>query len=301
MKRSLFHLAALLALAALPLTSLPLTAQAQSAEDDAAMAGAMAALMGTAEIEPLTAEQEARLPLARRVVERIMPPGVLGEALGGMFDGMLGPLLEGAANPQPAEVVAELLGMQGTDLDLSEAEAARAAQLLDPAWQERRRREVEAAPALLGAMMGAMEAPLRDAMTELYAIHFSQGELADIDAFFATPSGAAYARQSYAMTSDPRLSAAMISQMPLLFSSAQSIEQQLAEMTADLGPKRTFADLSANERKALADMLGWTVEELQWQMDFNASSDALTEGAEAAADAAAEAAYEAGSEAGKAY
>lgn len=297
MKHTMLRLAAPLALAFVPATA---AAQDTWGEDGAASEHAMAALVGALEVEPLTAEQAARLPLARRLVERVMPPGALGEVMGGVFGGIMGPIAD-ADLPHPSMVVIEQLGLYGEDLGLTDEQAARAATMLDPAWQQRRRREAEAVPAIMAAMMSTMEQPLREVMSELYAVHFSDSELADIDAFFATPSGATYARQSYAMTSDPRLMAAMMSQMPQMFSSAQTIEQQLAEATADLAPKRTFADLSPDERKALADMLGFSVEELEAQMDYAANPDAYydgsaqeaVDGAEAAAAAAVAAAAKA--------
>ena len=63
-------------------------------------------------------------------------------------------------------------------------------------------------------MLAALEPTMRTAMAELYAVHFTDAELADIAAFFATTSGATYARQSYALASDPRLLSAVFSEMP---------------------------------------------------------------------------------------
>jgi Uncharacterized protein conserved in bacteria (DUF2059) len=274
----------------------PATGLAQEADDVAASSAAMEQAMGAFAqafvVEPLTAEQQARLPLAQSVVERIMPPGTLGEMMGSMFDGILGPMGE-VMRPHAADVVAQQLGLQGQDLGLDDEQAASAAALFDPAWEERQRREAEAVPLAMGSLMTAMEPTMRTAMAELYAVHFTDAELADIAAFFATTSGATYARQSYTLASDPRLLSAVFSEMPTFVGGMMAMQQQLADATADLPPVRSFADLSSNERKRLADLLGMTVEDLEYSTQWGAGSEAAAAAVEAAA-AAVEAA-------GKAY
>lgn len=282
----LWKLAAPLALVVSPAAAAAQDA-ADTTADTAAMEQALSAIAGTFAVEPLTPEQESRLPLARSVVERIMPPGTLGEMMGSMFDNMLGPL-EALSQPRPIAVVAEQLGYPEAELPLDDEQAAIAAAIFDPAWDERRQRQAEALPLAMGNLMNVMEPAMRRAMTELYAVHFSDGELADIAAFFATTSGATYARQSYALASDPRLLTAVFSEMPAFMGGMMTMQQQLEEATADLPPARTLAELTPNERKRLADMLGMTVEDLEYSMQWGA-------------DAAAAAAVDAAAAAGKGY
>lgn len=217
--------------------------------------------------EPLTAEQEARLPAAEVLVSAIIPPGSLQEVMGSMFDTFLDPLAS-AIEPDAAAVVAERIDFAGIELDLTPEQAETAATLLDPAWRTRKQREAEALPAMTGRMMGAIEPAMRTALAELYAIHFTDGEMADISAFFATPSGASYARKSLTMTSDPRLAATIMQQMPAMFEAMAEMETEMAALTADLPPVRTYADLSPAERKGLAQMLGMTAEDLQFALEW---------------------------------
>ncbi len=289
MKRYLLSFAAPLALGLVPTGALAQQAD-EAATGTAQMDQAMSAFAEAFIVEPLTAEQEARLPLARSVVERIMPPGTLGEMMGSMFEGVLGPL--GAmSQPGPAAIVAQQLGLAESDLTMDDQQAARAAAMFDPAWEERGRRQAEALPAVMGAVMATMEPAMRSAMSELYAVHFSDGELADIAAFFATPSGGAYARKSYSLASDPRLLAAVFTEMPALMGSMMTMQQQLDEATADLPSPRTYADLSATERKRLADMVGLNVDDLEYSTQWGAGA-----AAEAAAGAMAAAGAYAGDE-----
>ena len=108
---------------------------------------------------------------------------------------------------------------------------------------------------------------MRSVMAEMYAIHFNAEELAGIDAFFATPIGASYARKSFSMTSDPRLMGAMMQSMPEMMGDMGEIEAEIAAATADLPPARGYADLSEGERARLAELLGLTAEDMEWQLN----------------------------------
>ena len=60
-------------------------------------AGMMAGLFQT---EPLTEEQNARLPAAQAVVGEMMPDGFYGEMMAGMMDKMLRPMLTMFSQPE---------------------------------------------------------------------------------------------------------------------------------------------------------------------------------------------------------
>ncbi len=294
MKDYLLGFAAPLALVLAPSAGLAQDAEADRA---AGMEQAVAAMSAAFTVEPLTPEQEARLPQAQALVARIMPQGVMSQMMGGMFEGTFSPLIE-AAPPQPGAVVLERLGLQAEAFGLSEEQIAAAAQMLDPAWEERNRREIALLPVVMSRMTEAMEPALRQAMSDLYAVHFNAQELRDIDAFFTTPTGAAYAARSFSMMSDPRLAAATVAVMPTIFGGLEDIETQMAAATADLPSPRGFADLTSNERKTLANMLGYTVEDLQAQMEWTADPEGYYSSAQKAADAAASAAIDAAASAG---
>jgi hypothetical protein len=215
-------------------------------QDRAGDATGMAALIEATTPAPLTAEQQARLPQARALMELVLPPGSYSELIGAQ------------------DVVARRLGLIDEEMaGVSEEAAVLAAALLDPAWQEREQRQAEAMPRIMVDVMGHIEAPMREAMAELYAINFSEEELADVAAFFATPSGAAYASRSYTMASDPRLSQAMLSVLPAVMGEMEGMMAQLEAVTADLPPERQYSDLTDTQRKQLARLVGLSEEQLQ--------------------------------------
>ena len=294
------------AFAGLTLATAPFTLAAQDAEapaeevmvDDAAvgeeadpMAQAMAMLGAMFTAEPLTAEQEARLPAAQGLIAKIIPEGTMGEMIDKMMGGVLGPIM--AAAPDGATTtLAKQIGTEPYTLDLTEEQAGELASLFDPAWAERQQRELAALPIIMKEVVTLMEPGMRKAMSELYAIRFSATELAEIDAFFSTGTGGKYARESFLMASDPRIMASTMEAMPALMGSIGDIEKRMAETTADLPAKRAFGELTAAEKAKVAEMTGLTVEDIKANLAFSYEvQEAYSTDEEiAAADAAAAAA-----------
>lgn len=259
----------LAAAAATVLAAMPVAAQEPAPEDDpmAAMAAMFAA-------EPLTAEQEARLPAARLVVDRMMPPGTMGEIMQSMFGGFLDPLLQMGMEPSANEIAKEV-GLEEGALDLTEEQAREAAAILDPAWSERRQREFGAMKTGMAKAMTAMEPAMRDGMAQAYAVHFSASELADVAAFFATPSGASYARKSYTLASDPRIMGAAMQAMPGMMEGFAAMQVEMEAATADLPPRRSYGDLTAEQRQRLGKLTGLDAQALDAGM---ASAQAVRDG-----------------------
>lgn len=221
-----------------------------------------AALATLFKVEPLTGEQLARLPQAQALIAQIMPPGALDEMMGGMYDKMLGPIMAMAGAPGSAQIAREL-GIEGEELNLTEAEAGQAAAILDPVWKERSEREMRAVQGAMSKVMRVMEPSMRKGMAEAYAATFTTPELSDIAAFFATPSGASYARKSYSLASDPRIMAASMEALPIMLGQMKDLETDVKAATADLPPKRGFDDLSAAERAALSRLTGQSAAQLR--------------------------------------
>lgn len=226
-----------------------------AAQDDAEESESFAAMIRVFAPEPLTAEQEARLPVAQAIVSKIVPPGTMGEMMSSMFDGMLGPIMDMAMQPSSAEA-AKQLGLEAEEIRLDAEQSAEVVALLDPVWRERQERTMAATQAAMGKMMNAMEPAMREAMSQLYAINFDTRELADIDAFFSTVSGASYARKSFAMASDPRMTGAVMQALPEMMGSFAEVEADMAAAVADLPPARSFADLDTAQRARLAELTG---------------------------------------------
>ncbi|NVE95505.1 DUF2059 domain-containing protein [Altererythrobacter lutimaris] len=238
--------------------SAPAFAQDEAPSQDEQVLAEMMAMFQT---EPLTPEQEARLPLAGEVIDRMMPPGTLGEVMGQMFDGMLGPLMQRATEPKAADFAGQL-GLETWEIDMDEAAITEAATIVDPLRDERNERTAAVFPEIMTEMMNAMEPTMRKVMTEVYAVYFNEAQLNDINAFFATDSGSAFAKSYMTMSSDPRVIGGMMEAMPQMMGAFENMETRLADATADMPEPRGFADLSAAEQARIAELTGYSVEEL---------------------------------------
>lgn len=245
-------------------------AAAPSEADELEQAMAMLGAMFPA--EPLTAEQEARLPQAQRIIGRMIPEGTMAEMMGSMFDQMLGPIMQAGGSPATG-TVSKATGLSAFSLDLTPEQTEELASIFDPAWAERQKREMALFPDMMTKMMNAMEPGMRKAMAELYAINFNPTELNEIEAFFLTETGTNYARKSFAMSSDPRIISATMEAMPAMMGTIGSLEQAVADAAADLPSARSFADLTAAEKAKVAEMTGYSVEEIEANLGGYAAND----------------------------
>ena len=214
-------------------------------------AGMMASLFQT---EPLTEEQNARLPAAQAVVGEMMPDGFYGEMMAGMMDKMLRPML--TMFSQPEFVLGARLTVDAEAIEaLEEAEQAELTAMLDPAYQARGDAMVAVLTSRMGGMFTAMEGPMREGLSKAYAVRFDDAQLADIAAFFATPTGGEYARESMALFADPQVMQASMQALPAMMSGFGDIESAMREAMAALPAERGYGDLTEAQRERMAELL----------------------------------------------
>lgn len=244
-------------------------------QDIEAMIGLLGALF---QVDPLTPEQEARLPIAQSVAEKMLPDGAMGEMIGTLIKDVMDPFSSLAPPPANA-TISKGLGISVFELDLTEEQTAEVAALLDPAFEVRSQRELEAFPEMLSGIMGALEPSMREAMAELYAIRFEESELTELNAFFSTPLGEKFASESFKMAADPRFMIAGIEALPELMGSVSDMESVVKEATSDLPEKRAFADLPADEKARISELTGLSAEEIEMLIaDAAGAQEAYEEG-----------------------
>ncbi len=213
--------------------------------------GMMAGLFQT---EPLTEEQNARLPAAQAVVGEMMPDGFYGEMMAGMMDKMLRPML--TMFSQPEFVLGARLTVDAEAIEaLEEAEQAELTAMLDPAYEARGDAMVGVLTSRMGGMFTAMEGPMREGLSKAYAVRFDDAQLADIAAFFATPTGGEYARESMALFADPQVMQASMQALPAMMSGFGDIESAMREAMTALPAERGYDDLTEAQRKRMAELL----------------------------------------------
>lgn len=211
-------------------------------------------MAGLFQTEPLTEEQNARLPAAQAVVGEMMPDGFYGEMMAGMMDKMLRPML--TMFSQPEFVLGARLTVDAEAIEaLEEAEQAELTAMLDPAYQARGDAMVAVLTSRMGGMFTAMEGPMREGLSNAYAVRFDDAQLADIAAFFATPTGGEYARESMALFADPQVMQASMQALPAMMSGFGDIESAMREAMEALPAERGYGDLTEAQRERMAELL----------------------------------------------
>lgn len=241
----------------------PATAQdggPQAEPDFAALASAMGKMFTP---EPLTAEQETRLPQAEAVVGQLFPPGTYRK----MMDQMMGPMLDGIFGAMKQMPVADLARLGGVDeaalAGTGEATLGEVTAILDPAFEERNRIVGQVSIDMAARLMDRIEPGYRAGLARALAVRFSGDDLTELNRFFATPVGARYASESMLIYADPQVMAAMNEMMPAMFELMPAMMAEMEATTAHLPRPRSAADLDEEELGRLAQLLGTPAEELK--------------------------------------
>ena len=243
-----------------PLLAQNVESEALTQDDADALSSMMGGLFGDA--EPLTAEEEARLPVAQKVVGKLFPEGtyakMMEESMKPMMQGIMGNFAD-----QPVFVVAGLTGLSTSELsELDDAQLAQALAMLDPAAEERNAAMGEVTVGMVTDVMNQIEPAYRVGLTRAYATRFTQEELTELDGFFSTKTGGRYAAESFLIYADPQVMSAMNDMMPAMMEMMPAMMGQMAEVAERFPEGRKFSQLNANEQAQLAELLGKSSEEL---------------------------------------
>lgn len=229
--------------------------------------------------DPLTPEEEARLPAAQVLTDLILPPGTYGAKMAKSLQTTMQPLLRLATlSSVDTTFVAEQLGLpeeqwtavpRRTKLDL--------ARMLDPAFGARARAGFAALSAAMEPALATIEPSMRQAITEIHAQRFTEAQMADIAAFFATPTGSIYAEEWLGAMMDPRMTAVSMEAMPRMFTFITQAQQQMEGAMEPFGERGRYADLPDAQRDEVAALLGMTRTALEDGISAAAAAEAEAE------------------------
>lgn len=208
------------------------------------------------------APSAAQLAAARPVVEKLFPAGtyrrIMGQSMGKMMGGMLDGMMA-----MPVKDLARIGGLSEEKVrGLGPATMQQAMAILDPNFRERTTRGMQVMMAGIADLMDSFEPTVRDALTRAYARHFTAAQLAEMDRFFSTPTGTAFAAQSMAMSGDPEVIGAMRALMPEMMKKMPEMASRVQQASQALPPPRRLRDLSKDEREKLARLLGVSPKDL---------------------------------------
>ncbi len=242
---------------ALTLSSAPALGQENDPTgDELAQVAEMFGGMFTA--DELTEEQQTRLPQAEALMAVMMPEGFYAE----MMSEMMGTTLEPMMTMISGEGGANLLLGSRINADpedyagLSGAEKVEVARLLDPGFAERGRVMQEFMANIMVDVATDIEPGFRAGMAKAYAVRFDAAQLADIAAFFATPTGQLYATENMKLMADPQVMSATMEAMPQMMQRIGSLEGEMRAAMEAVPAERGVDEMSAQERARLAELLG---------------------------------------------
>lgn len=185
------------------------------------------------EASPIDAD---RLAAARPVVDKLWPLGTYRR----MMDGTLSKMMDQMLSSMYDMPASDFLG--GFDKSGEAAKAAdgksmgELAATGDPHFRERMKLTMDAMFKEMIPLFEKVEPQVRASLANIYARRFTVAQLGDMNAFFATPTGKAYAEQSMLVYTDPEMIGAMQSFAPEMLRAMPEIMKKAEAATAHLPP-----------------------------------------------------------------
>ncbi len=234
-------------LIAMAFLALPPLAHAEAAS---ALAPAATATPAAEPIDP------ARLAAATQVATALMPPGTYAKIMNGTLDKLIGSMTD-SMFAMPIADIARMTGQKPEELKgLGQTSTAQIMAILDPHYRERTQRMMKSMSDGIAALVVQFEPDIRAGMAEAYGRHFTLDQLNDLNRFFATPTGHAYAANSMIIGADPAVLAKTQAMMPVMMKQMPDIIKKAMAATADLPPPRKPDQLTPAERAELEKLLG---------------------------------------------
>jgi len=177
---------------------------------------------------PQTAPADpARLAMAGKVVAKLVPQGIYLRMMRDAFPQMMEAMIGQMSGLTPAD-----LGEKNASGKTIEQIAAER----DPAFRERMTIMTRVISDEMGKVMDKLEPRVRVALGKSFARRFTLQQLGEMDAFFATPAGAAFA-QDYLLTfMDPEMVQEMSTAAPEMMRVMPAVMTRLEKETAHLPP-----------------------------------------------------------------
>jgi hypothetical protein len=196
----------------------------------------LVALPSPAIAQQSVSQSAAQQSLARAVVEQVWPLGTYRRMMTGslskMVDGMMDSMID-----MPAADIARAVDPSGKAAEAAGSDSiGQIAAKADPHFRERTKITMNVMMAEMTPILERLEPRVRQSLVTIYARSFSVQELTDMQAFFATPSGKAYAEKSMLLMVEPEIMQGMQAFTPELLQAMPAIMKKIESATAHLPP-----------------------------------------------------------------
>ena len=237
-------------------------------------------------VDQLPAIPPAQLTLAKKTTGALVPAGSLEK----MMDNLYGKLFRGFLGEFGG--VSDLMLSYKTGVEsekiaaLDQPTRDKIADIFDPQRKAREEQIMANVKPIMSEVLRDLETPMRDGMAAAFARKFSADQLTQMNAFFATPAGSAYANEWMALQADPEVMLAIIRSVPPMIDKWVDRAPELEGKFKDLPKERQMADLSDADLTKLAGLMKVEVQTLKDQRDLYKSVDDAAMEATDAAEAA---------------
>lgn len=199
--------------------------------------------------------EPARLELATVTASKLLPDGAYAKIMDDMMGNMLTPLFAAMPGLTDAQITEKTGASEDVVAALTEEKKAAVIEIIDPAHKDRGAQIVNIMKPMISEAMAVIEPAMRTGLSRAYARKFSVAQLNTINGFFTTPTGGAFARESFALQADPEVLQATFKAMPALFASFMGDEEKFKAKFDALPKPREIKDLSDTEIQKLAELM----------------------------------------------
>lgn len=172
---------------------------------------------------------------ATRVVDKLWPLGTYRRMMDGAMSKMMDSMMESMFGMKAADIVSP----EGKDAVRKEAGDKTLAQLAeekDPHFRERMKIFMDVMTREMVPLMETIEPSVRESLARVYARDYSESQLAEIDAFLATPTGKLFGSKWMMSFVDPEMVANMSKIAPTMMQAMPEIIKKVEAATAHLPP-----------------------------------------------------------------
>jgi len=186
----------------------------------------------------------ARLKAAKNTVDYLFPLGTYERMMKGTMDQLMDQMMMGMGDMR----MGDLAGAGGVARDdmpdgMGEKTLAEISREADPNFDERMKISTKVMMDEMIDIMITMEPAVREALTNIYARKFTAPQLTEMNNFFATDTGGAFARDYMMVFVDPEMMQSMMTMVPEMMQAMPNIMKKVEEATAHLPPvKMSSAD-----------------------------------------------------------
>jgi hypothetical protein len=182
-----------------------------------------------------TAPDPALAAAADKAVASLVPRGIYLRMMRDQFPKMMDAMMS------------QMSGMKASDLGLppgknGDVTLAAAAEKEDPAFQERMSVMTRVMGEELGPVFEKMEPAIRAGLSRSFQRRFSLAQLTDMNAFFGTPSGAAFANDYLLTFMDPEMMQSVMAAMPEMMKAMPAVFSKVEQETARLPKPKKQAE-----------------------------------------------------------